>query len=81
MMSGPPRYTRAAFRRRWAEAGQPWDRVPAHHAGRNTAIARAYLETRERGVSIAARHGVSPSRVQEIAESVVWATLGLRPPH
>ena len=74
------RYTRAELRRRWAAAGAPWDRVPARHAGRNAAIARAYLETDEPGVGIAARHGVSPSRVHAIVVSVIWAALGLRPP-
>ena len=80
-MPGRYRHTRAELRRRWAEAGAPWGRVPARHAGRNAAIARAYLETDERVVAIAARHGVGAPRTHAIVESVIWAALGTRPPH
>jgi hypothetical protein len=71
---------RLELRRLWRASGKTWDHVLPAHRPRNLAIARAYLETGEPVRDIAARHGVSPSRVLPIARSVVYNTLGRRLP-
>ena len=72
--------TRAGLRGLWQAAGRGWDAAPAEHRGRNLAIARAYLETDEPLAAIAARHGVSRTRVPAVARTVVYHMLGRRPP-
>jgi transcriptional regulator with XRE-family HTH domain len=72
--------TRAGLREVWHAGERGWDAAPEEHRGRNLAIAQAYLETDEPIQAIAARHGVSRSRVPAVARTVVYHILGRRPP-